>query len=247
MPQNTSPALCLVLSYSLWSSVQRAGEFRPQECREDFPLAQVETDGGWFFVAARSSSICHPHTLNHRAFARELRRVGCTHVVSASVCKSLDRNAVVPSLVIPDQFIDMHRVVDLPDTCDGIRFVDFSFPFCAGLRSRAYAALGRQQRYAVLAEGCYVGVDGPRSETAAEARAWRLLGGDVVGMTAVREAIAYREAGLCMAAVALVNDYGTGIIQSPVSSGEFGNLLLDGGRDLAAQMSTFRCECQRSL
>jgi len=35
-------------------------------------------------------------------------------------------------------------------------------------------------------------------------------GGDVVGMTAVREAIAYRQAGLCMATIAWLQIMGLG-------------------------------------
>ena len=52
------------------------------------------------------------------------------------MCSALDPNTAVPSLVILDQFIDMHRVVDVdtPVAGEDIKFEDFSppdnCPFC---------------------------------------------------------------------------------------------------------------------
>jgi 5'-methylthioadenosine phosphorylase len=252
VPKNASPSLCVVMSYSLLSSLRARADFHPQECNEDFPLGWTETDGCRFLVAARSSSIRAPHTVNYCGFARELRRLGCTHVISSALCGALDVNAVVPSLVVPDQFIDMHRVAtaETPAAGDKVRFQDFSFPYCQSLRLRALGYLGGQHRYPVSATGCYVGVDGPRYETAAEVRAYRALGGDVVGMTAVREAIAYRHAGLCVTTIALITNFGAGLGDGPMSSADiqrkslmFGDLFLDCGRYLATQMPTFECDC----
>ena len=49
---------------------------------------------------------------------------------------------------------------------------------------------------ASLPEGVYVGYWGPNYETPAEIRAFRVLGGDLVGMSTVLEAIAARAAGV---------------------------------------------------
>jgi len=245
--------LCVVMSYSLLSSMRTRSEFHPRECSEDFPLSWMESDGCRFLVAARTSSLRYPHTVNYDALARELRRAGCTHVISSALCGALDANIAVPSLLIPDQFIDMHRVptTGTPSAGDDIRFEDFSFPYCQPLRTHALSYLSRQHRYPVSASGCYVGVDGPRYETASEVQAYRKLGGDVVGMTAVREAIAYREAGLCLATVALVTNPGAGLGKGPVANADiqrtaagFGDLFLDCGRYLAAQMTTLECTCR---
>ena len=253
LPKGTSPNLCVVTSYSLLSALRTHSEFHQQPCNEDFPLGWMETDGCRFLVAARSSSVRYPHTVDYIAFARELRRAGCTHVVSSALCGALDVNTVVPSVVIPDQFIDMHRVAtaDAQTSGDEVRFEDFSSPYCEILRSKAFRYLSQQHLYPVSAAGCYVGVDGPRYETAAEVRAYRILGGDVVGMTAVREVIAYRQAGLCVATIALVTNRGAGLGDGPVSFAEiqrtaapFGDVFLDCGRYLATQMATFECDCQ---
>ncbi len=52
-----------------------------------------------------------------------------------------------------------------------------------------------------------VGVDGPRRETPAEARAYRVLGADVISPNIAPEVFLARELGLCFAALITVNDY----------------------------------------
>ncbi len=53
--------------------------------------------------------------------------------------------------------------------------------------------------------GVYLGVDGPRRETAAEARMFRAWGADVLGQNLVPEIALARELGLCFAGLAVVD------------------------------------------
>lgn len=55
-----------------------------------------------------------------------------------------------------------------------------------------------------FARGVYIGVPGPVTETRAEYRMFRSLGGDAIGMTLVPEAIAAGALGIRLAALALV-------------------------------------------
>ncbi len=71
------------------------------------------------------------------------------------------------------------------------------------------------QMYTALAEvlpgavsGVYVGVDGPRRETAAEARMFRLWGGDVLGQNMVPEIALAGELGLCYCGLVTVTETG---------------------------------------
>jgi purine-nucleoside phosphorylase len=57
-----------------------------------------------------------------------------------------------------------------------------------------------------LPAGVYVGIAGPSYETAAEIEAFRRLGGDLVGMSTVFEAIAATHAGMEVAALAAVTN-----------------------------------------
>ena len=54
--------------------------------------------------------------------------------------------------------------------------------------------------------GVYLGVDGPRRETAAEARMFRSWGADVLGQNLVPEIALAREMGLCFAGLGIVED-----------------------------------------
>jgi len=63
----------------------------------------------------------------------------------------------------------------------------------------------------VYQRGTYVCTEGPRYETAAEIRAFKILGADVVGMTGAPEVFLAREAGIEYASIAIVTNYAAGI------------------------------------
>lgn len=83
-----------------------------------------------------------------------------------------------------------------------------------------------------LAEGVYVAFRGPTYETPAEIRMLRTLGGDLIGMSTVLEAIAAREAGLEVLGVSLVTNPGAGLVGDPLDHEE----VLQVGRATAARM-----------
>ena len=65
--------------------------------------------------------------------------------------------------------------------------------------------------------GVYAGVSGPCFETPAEYRAFRILGGDTVGMSTVPEVIVARHAGIPCFACSVITDLGGGEIAEKVS------------------------------
>ncbi|MFI6320610.1 purine-nucleoside phosphorylase [Nonomuraea sp. NPDC050556] len=83
-----------------------------------------------------------------------------------------------------------------------------------------------------IAEGVYVAFRGPTYETPAEIRMLRTLGGDMIGMSTVLEAIAAREAGLEVLGVSLVTNPGAGLVGEPLNHEE----VLEVGRSTAARM-----------
>ncbi len=68
-------------------------------------------------------------------------------------------------------------------------------------------------------QGVYLGVDGPRRETAAEARMFRHWGIDVLGQNLVPEVALAQELGLCYAGLISVVDYSADQM-APVFEGE---------------------------
>ena len=68
-----------------------------------------------------------------------------------------------------------------------------------------------------LKEGVYVGFMGPSYETPAEINAFRLLGGDAVGMSTVPEVIAAAHCGLPVLAMSLITNMAAGIKDETLS------------------------------
>jgi len=73
---------------------------------------------------------------------------------------------------------------------------------------------------------------GPHYETPAEIRMVRTIGGDLVGMSTVLEAIAAREAGMEVLGISLVTNLAAGITGAPLNHQE----VLEAGRSAATRM-----------
>ena len=61
---------------------------------------------------------------------------------------------------------------------------------------------------------------GPQFETPAEIRAIRLLGGDVVGMSTVTEALTAAHCGLPVLAMSVVTNMAAGVLDRPLTTEE---------------------------
>ncbi|MFJ8753949.1 MTAP family purine nucleoside phosphorylase [Streptomyces sp. NPDC102441] len=152
-----------------------------------------------------------PGRVNYRGIVSALRSVGARSVLSTCAVGSIRRHLAVGTLVNLDQFIDFTR--HRPPTLygdDGFCFADMTQPYCARLRTHMNDA-ARRVGAPMHDGGCYVGVDGPRFETAAEVRMYGILGGDVVGHTGSTEAVMAREAGLCYASVGIITNVAAGL------------------------------------
>ncbi|MCS6859826.1 MAG: MTAP family purine nucleoside phosphorylase [Abditibacteriales bacterium] len=97
--------------------------------------------------------------------------------------------------------------------------IDMTAPYCPRLR-RLLLNVAEQMNLALIPQGVYACMEGPRFETPAEIRMLRMLGGDVVGMTGVPEVVLAREAGMCYAGVSIVTNYAAGISPNPLTHQE---------------------------
>lgn len=71
-----------------------------------------------------------------------------------------------------------------------------------------------------LHEGVYAMVMGPSFETAAEIRAFRILGADAVGMSTVPEVICAARCNIKVLGISVITNYGTGMAESNTSHEE---------------------------
>lgn len=152
-----------------------------------------------------------PHLVNYRALAAGAQALGVGVCFSSAAVGSLTRRLEPGAFVVCSDFVDASgRQVTRYQ-----RTVHHS-PMSPGFDERAQAALFAACAAAGVhaEEGVYVGVDGPRYETPAEIRHLAKLG-DVVGMTAASEAIAFREAGIPYGCLALVTNRGAGLSERP--------------------------------
>jgi purine-nucleoside phosphorylase len=107
----------------------------------------------------------------------------------------------------------------------GTMFPDMTTAYDTRL-SRAILAACRKRKVPVH-QGVYVAVGGPSYETPAEIRAFRMMGGDVVGMSVVPEVIPARQMGLSTGAVVWTSNMAAGL---PGSIQNHGDVLALGAR-----------------
>jgi purine-nucleoside phosphorylase len=147
---------------------------------------------------------------------------GCRVVILTNACGAIRESFRPGDIVVIADHLNMTGVSPLV----GATFVDLSDLYASRLRAICRGI------DPTLAEGVYVGYWGPNYETPAEIRAYRTLGGDLVGMSTVLEAIAARAAGLEVLGLSLVTNMAAGIA-GPLSHEE----VLEQGRAGAQRAS----------
>jgi purine-nucleoside phosphorylase len=140
---------------------------------------------------------------------------GCSIAILTNACGAINESFTPGQIVLVSDHINMTAVSPLV----GAEFVDLSDLYSSRLRGVC------RQYDPTLVEGVYVGYWGPNYETPAEIRAYRTLGGDLVGMSTVLEAIAARAAGMEVLGLSLVTNMAAGLA-GPLSHEE----VLERGR-----------------
>lgn len=172
-----------------------------------------------------------PHRIPHARHVQLLKELGVQAVLATAAVGSLRPDWTSGTLAVLSDFLDFTRAVNtLYD--DTVVHTDFSEPFSPLLRARLLQA-AEELGLTVQPQAVYVCVPGPRYETPAEIRMFRQLGGDVIGMTVVPEAVLCREAGIHYAAVAVVTNLGTGLSERPLTHDEVTQVMEEATATLA--------------
>ena len=140
---------------------------------------------------------------------RVLKSVGISHLFVSNASGGLNPDWHVGEIVIISDHINFfpeHPLRGKNESELGPRFPDMSK--CYDERLRNKAKLIALENNIVVKEGVYVGVSGPTFETPSEYKMFRLLGGDLVGMSTVPEVIVARHMNLKVFGISIVTDSG---------------------------------------
>jgi purine-nucleoside phosphorylase len=152
---------------------------------------------------------------------RALAHWGGRNLVLTSAVGSLRKDLPAGSLVRITDHINM--LGNNPLRGPGLAWPGARFPDMSEVYSHKLGALLEQAAALVgvnLHAGVYAAMPGPSYETPAEVRMLRAMGGDVVGMSVVLEAIAAVQAGLTLGTVSVVANLGSGLSPTPLTHEE---------------------------
>jgi len=140
---------------------------------------------------------------------RVMKFMGITHLFVSNASGGLNPDWQVGDIVIISDHINFFPENPLYGSNDselGFRFPDMSKVYDEHLRNKA--RLIALENNITLREGVYIGVQGPAYETPAEYKMFRLLGGDIIGMSTIPEVIVAKHMGLRIFGISIITDSG---------------------------------------
>ncbi|MGZ4894408.1 MAG: S-methyl-5'-thioadenosine phosphorylase [Halobacteriota archaeon] len=172
----------------------------------DIVLGQIGETTCAFLARHGAGHRFSPSRVNYRANIYALKTLGAVNVVAISAVGSLKEDIKPRSIVIPDQIFDRTKLranTFFDDICVHIGMAD---PFCGDL-SFVLSQAAQRVGCSFKKGGTYVCIEGPQFSTRAESNAYRHMGFDIIGMTAMPEAKLAREAEMCFSMLGTVTDY----------------------------------------
>jgi len=158
--------------------------------------------------------------VNYRANIYALKESGVERIISWSGPGIINTSFKPGEYVLPDDIIDETRNRETTFFKDhGIGFIRQNEPFCPQIREVIHDSM-HMLGFPHHEQGTYVCTEGPRLETPAEIKKFRLNGGDLVGMTLVPELFLARELEMCYASICYLTNFAEGIIVREFKKGE---------------------------
>ncbi|MBI5025915.1 MAG: S-methyl-5'-thioadenosine phosphorylase [Nitrospirae bacterium] len=187
---------------------------------DDYRIVEINDVEIAFLPRHGSAHNIPPHRVNYRANIWGLKELGVKRIISVSAVGGISKEMKPGGIVIPDQVIDMtggrnSTFYDGPE----VVHIDFTEPYCPEIR-KALIKAGKKTGIVLIKGGAYICTNGPRLESKAEIMAYKIMGADVVGMTAMPEASLARELEICFAGVSVVTNYAAGISRTKLTTTE---------------------------
>ena len=219
------PSIGIVLGSGLGSFAEQLEDAVsiPYEELQGFPKLTVHGHGGNLVLGQLGGVgvVClqgRAHTYegaNHdtvKTYVRTLKLLGCDHFLATNASGSLREDVGPGSLMLITDHINMqpgNPLVGPNDDEFGPRFLPLDNAYDKDLREKLLR-IAHEENIA-LNQGVYLSVLGPNYETAAEIRAFRIMGADAVGMSTVPEVLVANHCGMKVAVIATITNYATGL------------------------------------
>lgn len=168
-----------------------------------------------------------PSQINYRANIFAAHKLGMDKIYATNAVGSLNKEVKPGTFAVPDQILDFTSGRDgtFFDGSDlevttrsgkklkGVIHTDVTDTFDSNVRANIID-ICKKLNEKVINGGTLVCVNGPRYETPAEIKAYRLMGADYAGMTSSPEAFLAKELELPYATLALITNYAAGMQKS---------------------------------
>lgn len=201
-------------------------------------VAHHPLDGSFYLVPRHGPGHeIPPHRVNYRANISALHSLGVKSIIATSAVGTMNPKLQVGELGLASQFIDFTRGRQCTFFDSAVRHTDMTEPYSRRLGEAIFSSAGRMA-LKVTPGLVYVCVEGPRFETAAEIKMFRMLGGDVIGMTGVPEVILAREMEIEYASILIATNWAAGIQRSVSHAEVVGGMKRKGPKVKSLIMAT---------
>ena len=154
-----------------------------------------------------------PHKINYRANIRALKLLGIERVFAIYAVGSITEIVPPGGFGLVSQFIDFtsgRESTFYNGGASGLKHTPMDEPYCRDLGQKILAS-AEKRGFPIADSGTYICTNGPRLETPAEIKMYKLFGSDYVGMTGATETVLAREEGIHIAAIAYSINWAAGI------------------------------------
>lgn len=169
-----------------------------------------------------------PHGINYKANIAALEQLGVREIIATSAVGSMNKGFKVGGAGLIEQFLDFTKRRQTTFFEDRVVHTDMTYPYSRHVNLELGVAaerLGMELHQHLV----YVCAEGPRFETAAEIKMYKILGGDVVGMTGIPEVVLANEKKMEYASVVIATNWAAGM-QPKVSHEEVLRVMRKSGK-----------------
>jgi xanthosine phosphorylase len=147
-----------------------------------------------------------------KTYVRTLKLLGCSYFLATNAAGSLREDVGPGELMIISDHINFQANNPLAGPNDdefGPRFFPLDNAYDVDVRQKLLTTAHKND--ISIHQGVYISVLGPNYETAAEIKAFRILGADAVGMSTVPEVLVANHCGMKVGVISIITNYATGL------------------------------------